>query len=365
MRKETLAIADEIVRAVKEYGARFERLLAAEVAEFNRKLAAIPAPQQGAKGDQGPEGPAGQAGPIGPQGPQGAPGERGEKGEPGAKGERGEAGERGLQGAQGERGEQGLPGPEGARGPQGEKGLKGDQGERGEKGLPGDPGARGEPGQKGERGEKGDPGEPGKSIDVAEVHRLIAELVAKSVASIERPRDGRDGADGKDAAAIVPLVGIDLAKSYPSGTWALYRGGMIVSIRQTDGFSEEGFDQNTLPAAGWSVALEGIAAEEEDYRDEGRHIEKRTYYTSGKVKAITRIGRSSIYRGVYNSETEYLKGDEVTWAGSTWHCQAEATRVRPGNGSPDWVLAVKQGERGKLVPRVDVSDRRVEPVKLK
>lgn len=52
------------------------------------------------------------------------------------------------------------------------------------------------------------------------------------------------------------------------------------------------------------------------------------------------------YVGVYQDGKAYEPGELVTWAGSCWHCN-EATRTRPGDGSPAWTLAVKRGRDGK------------------
>ena len=52
-----------------------------------------------------------------------------------------------------------------------------------------------------------------------------------------------------------------------------------------------------------------------------------------------------IYRGVYEPERAYRPGDNVTFGGSTWICQA-ATSTRPGEGD-GWTLAVKRGRDGK------------------
>lgn len=52
-------------------------------------------------------------------------------------------------------------------------------------------------------------------------------------------------------------------------------------------------------------------------------------------------------RGVYRSETEYQKGDAVTYAGSLFIAQKD----KPGGKSPetssDWRLSVKRGRDGK------------------
>jgi hypothetical protein len=53
------------------------------------------------------------------------------------------------------------------------------------------------------------------------------------------------------------------------------------------------------------------------------------------------------YCGVYVDGRSYDRGDGVTYAGSFWHCNADGTRTKPGDGSPDWTLTVKRGRDGK------------------
>jgi hypothetical protein len=53
-----------------------------------------------------------------------------------------------------------------------------------------------------------------------------------------------------------------------------------------------------------------------------------------------------LYRGVYK-EGSYERGDTVTWAGSLWHCDAQKTAEKPGDGSKDWTLCAKKGRDGK------------------
>ena len=52
------------------------------------------------------------------------------------------------------------------------------------------------------------------------------------------------------------------------------------------------------------------------------------------------------FEGVYQDGQSYEKGQLVTWAGSSWHCNAPTT-TKPGDGSKDWTLMVKRGRDGK------------------
>jgi hypothetical protein len=54
-----------------------------------------------------------------------------------------------------------------------------------------------------------------------------------------------------------------------------------------------------------------------------------------------------VYCGVYVEGRTYERGDGVTWGGSFWHCNAEATTTKPGDAAKDWTLMVKRGRDGK------------------
>jgi collagen type III alpha len=253
---------------------------------------------QGPQGPQGPQGERGEPGPQGEQGPQGLPGERGEKGEPG------------------ERGEPGQPG---------ERGEKGDPGERGEPGTRGEKGERGEPGT---RGEKGDPGTDG--------------------------RDGRDGEPGRDATQIVPLHEIDPTRRYARGTWAFARGGTVCSVRTTDPLTSS----ESLEAAGWAVALCGIAGLEMSAEDEGRTVKHTTVLTNGQRVELGVKSQVLIHRGIWRQGETYEPGDVVTWDGSAWVARGTIYNHKPKTAEgAAWELIVKRGRDGKDGERGEKGER--------
>jgi len=387
-------MADEIFVAVRGYMARAVADLTQRIALQDERIKAIPA------GPPGPPGEKGAPGPEGAPGRHGEPGPRGEyvKGDPGAVGPQGERGEAGPAGIAGPRGEPGEPGAKGDPGPQGFAGLKGDPGEpgpagpQGEPGLsikgdPGDPGPQGAPGEKGldgaagkdgapgikgdpgpmgERGEpgisgkdgargadglpgiKGDPGpigergEPGvKGMDGAPGapgQRGADGFVGPAGAVGRDGREGKDGAPGRDALAIDILPLIDESKSYPRGTFAEHRGGMIRALRNTDPITD-GLDK-----AGWSVCMNGVDTEDELMLEDGRTVRRTTTYTNGRQMVREHKTVAMIYRNIWR-EGEYEPGDVVTWGGSAWHCQGKTTD-KPGL-SAAWRLMVKHGSPGK------------------
>jgi hypothetical protein len=383
----------------------------ARIATLEEHWRARPVPEKGDKGDPGPAGKDADVQAIIAEVIKAIP-----EPVPGLKGERGDVGEPGKDGRDGVDGKDGLPGKDGPQGLQGGAGRDGKDVD--EERVVAQVRALFDAHPKPKDGAPGERGAPGKDVDEAVVRALVAELTAKAVSAIPAPKDGRDGKDidpetlretlevmlskaiaalpkpvdgrngtdgkdgrdgrdgkdareskdgkdgdpGRDAPHVVPLVGIDPARSYPRGTWANYRGGMFFTVRASDPFAEP-VSERTLADAGWACAFDGIYDEIEEYQDEGRRIEKTTVWASGRTKKITRIGRSVLYRGVYRPDVEYRCGDQVTWGGSQWHCQVEATKERPGGGSPDWVLAVKQGDPGKAA-KIESTNKPVGQIKL-
>jgi hypothetical protein len=277
----------------KDYIARSLRPLEQRQEALEAAIKAIPAGKDGAPGRDGNDG---------------APGERGEKGESGAIGERGlkvdvgEKGEPGIHGKDGASGRDGIDGKDGAPGLDGKPGERGEKGIDGINGKDGAGGSDGKDGATGVRGEKGDP--------------------------------------GRDALAIDILPTIDETKSYPRGTFAEYRGGMIRALRNTDPITGD------LASAGWSIAARGVWEETEELLADGRTTVRKTKYTCGSVLERKTKSAQIIYRDIFRPETEYDKGDIVTFGGSTWHCMVDKPTDKPGI-SDQWRLIVKKGAPGK------------------
>ncbi len=184
-----------------------------------------------------------------------------------------------------------------------------------------------EKGERGERGEKGDPGREGKDGALGPAGK--------------DGRDGRDGKDGekgdpgRDALAIDILPAIDEARSYPRGTYARHLNGLWWSAANTSGMR------------GWECIVTGIQKvlieqiQERKFKFTMLHSDGDPYVEEFSLPV-------AIYRGIFKPDTEYLRGDEVTWGGSKWHCVAERTKEHPkAEGCKDWVLSVKRGDPGK------------------
>ena len=173
---------------------------------------------------------------------------------------------------------------------------------------PGPPGERGEKGEAGERGAPGERGERGERGDTGAA--------------------GADGEDGRDALEIEIRDGIDETRSYPRGTVAAFRGGVIRATRKTDPISDD------LRAAGWMVLMDGVAAIDHLQADE-RTLAIVTTRTSGATSRAELRSPTMIYREIYRDEIAYEPGDAVTWDGSLWHCQRATRDGRDGkDGAP-------------------------------
>jgi hypothetical protein len=182
----------------------------------------------------------------------------------------------------------------------------------------------------------------GESVHPDTVALMLRREVDAALANIKLPKDGDDGAPGRDALAIDILPTIDETKSYPRGTFAEYRGGTIRAIRNTDPITAG----LTLASAGWSIAARGVWEETEELMADGRTTVRKTKYTCGSVLERKTKSAQIIYRDIYRPETEYDRGDIVTFGGSTWHCMVDKPTDKPGI-SDQWRLIVKKGAPGK------------------
>jgi hypothetical protein len=163
--------------------------------------------------------------------------------------------------------------------------------------------------------------------------------------NIQQPKDGRDGLDGthgKDAADIDVLPSIDETKSYPKGTWASYRGGLIKSVRDTYPIGEK-----SLIESGWDIVVQGIQAIEVHALNDGEFAIKSVL--TGGQDHITKMASPTFadtYKDVWReSFGVYAKGYTVTHGGSIWMAKKD-TSEKPRE-SQDWKLIVKCGRDGK------------------
>lgn len=263
-------------------------------------------------------------------------------------------------------------------------------------------GERGEKGQPGERGEKGEPGRDGKSVELSEVAPLVenavaarfaalpaipdaaavarempldaiakraAEIVprgepgpagkdadegaiiARVLAAIPKPENGRDGKDGRDGRdadeeAIVsrvmglipkPRDGIDGRDGKAGEEGPPGRDGRDGAAGAAGAPGEKGIDGKD-GRDGWTP--EDIHFELDEESSEiviraaarGRVVEKRCHIP---------ILRDA---GLHTRGKRYRKGDVVTYGGSAFVATRDTEAVIGGEQpSPDWRLLVKRG----------------------
>lgn len=167
---------------------------------------------------------------------------------------------------------------------------------------------------------------------VLETQKDTAQALAALSAVVNSRPVPQNGVDGRDALALEVAPAIDPQKSYPRGSYAKHAGGLWRSFEQTHGMR------------GWECLVDGVACLEVEFK--GKTLELRAIRSSGQETTFSVDVPVQVYKGVF-SEDEYDVADTVTWAGSLWHCNTAGTKAKPGDGSPDWTLAVKKGRDGR------------------
>lgn len=201
-------------------------------------------------------------------------------------------------------------------------GAPGVQGIAGEQGLPGKDGT----GIKGERGESG-----------KDAYEMACERGYKGTQS--EWLGSLHGADGQDAFGTKFIRGIDESRSYPKGTYALYKHKLIQAARATSNIVGD-----DLKAAGWDVMI-GEPALVVERSDDFRTFTFKHIYADGETVEHSFEMPVVIDRGAYAQGKEYAAGDSITWGGSTF-IATRATKDAP-KGSDDWRLSCKRGNDGK------------------
>lgn len=172
----------------------------------------------------------------------------------------------------------------------------------------------------------------GKSVSLEDVSPLIASEVEKRVRELPVAKDGKDGINGKDgvglAGALIDRAG-ELVVTLTNGQ-AKKLGPVVGKDGDPgqpgrDGFALEDFDASVM--------------------DDGRTV--LLSFAGKNLDYSVELGFPvMLYRGVF-TDGSYSKGDTVTWGGSLWHCDADKTDSKPGDGSKDWTLCAKKGRDGK------------------
>lgn len=244
-----------------------------------------------------------------------------------------------------------LPKPE-----RGEPGARGEQGLRGERGEPGEKGERGERGETGERGEKGEPGERGKdgvngvngvdgaSIRMDDVRAYLADVVAKTVGDIPRPRNCVGGfidrrgnlflsfSDGSNSD-LGPVVGRDGASCDMAAVHAQISEIVAAIEKPRDG--RDGKD-----------GMDGVGFDDMEMEYNGDRLVVFKFVKGENAKTFNLQFPIPLFRGIWEPN-EYEKSDIVQRDGSMW-IALRTTTAEPGkNNSDDWRLCAMRGREGK------------------
>ena len=203
---------------------------------------------------------------------------------------------------------------------------------------------------KGDPGQDGRDGIDGKSVTLEDVAPMIAEAVAKAVATIPTPTngiDGKDGADGRDGrdGADGTSVSVEDVERMVEGKVA---GWALDFERRAQGVLERAVDRIPKPADGKDGCdgVDGLGFDDLSIEHDGERRISLKFSRGDICKAFAVDLPVVLDRGVYKPDGEYQKGDAVTWGGSLWIAQKDAPADKPGLGD-GWRLAVKKGRDGR------------------
>ena len=172
----------------------------------------------------------------------------------------------------------------------------------------------------------------------------IAELEAREIPvplKGDRGEAGRDGADGKDGDSVSVDDVERMVESKVSG-WALD------FERRAQGVLERAVDRIPRPADGKDGrdGVDGLGFDDLSVDHDGERRIALKFTRAGICKEFAVELPVVLDRGVYKPDSEYQKGDAVTWGGSLWIAQKDGPASKPGEDS-GWRLAVKKGRDGK------------------
>jgi len=203
---------------------------------------------------------------------------------------------------------------------------------------------------KGDPGQDGRDGIDGKSVTLEDVAPMIAEAVAKAVATIPTPTngtDGKDGVDGRDGrdGADGASVSVEDVESMVEGRVA---GWALDFERRAQGVLERAIDRIPKPADGRDGrdGVDGLGFDDLSVKHDGERSLTLAFSRADVCKEFRVDLPVVIDRGVYKAESDYQRGDAVTWGGSLWIAQKDSPESKPGMGD-GWRLAVKKGRDGK------------------
>jgi hypothetical protein len=236
------------------------------------------------------------------------------------------------------------------------------------------------------------PAKDGQSVTLDDVRPVIEAAVKEAAAALPKPENGKD-ADGGEMLGVLReelkemVGGIDLTSVVKTAVDAavtvippakdgvglagaiIDREGSLV-ITLTNGEAKNlgivvGKDGKDVDQGGIERAIADAVSKIEVKdgqdginwddltieQDDARSVIFK-YQRGERSKSFTVSFPAVIYRGVFEQDGTYAKGDLVTWDGCLWHCNVDETKTRPIGGAAAWTLAVKKGRDGKDFDRV-------------
>lgn len=165
--------------------------------------------------------------------------------------------------------------------------------------------------------------------------QLIAEMIAKEVQKFPTAKDGVGL-----AGALIDRNNNLIVTFTDGGSKNL--GSVVGKDADMDLLSTR-VDQlvSAIPVPKDGLGFDDLTV---DY-DQARTFSLK-FARGSEVKQFTFKVPVMIYQGVYQIGEKYQVGDVVTWAGGMWHCNLD-TENKPGDGNPEWTLAVKRGRSAK------------------
>ena len=163
-------------------------------------------------------------------------------------------------------------------------------------------------------------------LDAAALRERIDSVFAKVCAEVNEIVGTIAGQPGQ----VDWLLGLDETSTYPPRTFAIHRGGLIASERQTDPIVG-----GSLQAAGWSVLLSDFY----DLRMDQDPVEPeiliyRLMMTDGTTVDIPIPFPAQVFKGQYEAGREYRLMAVVSHIAQLW-CANTNTSAEPGT-SEDW-----------------------------
>lgn len=159
-----------------------------------------------------------------------------------------------------------------------------------------------------------EPGKKGDDCDMEAVARMVAERVDEAIGKIPPAKDGIglcDALRGKDGNLILTMS-----------------DGSIRDLGPIDGKDAEPF------------TLDDFDIEPLDERSI-----RMKFTHANECHSFDLEFPVPVYRGVWQSDGEYTRGDMVTWGGSMWHADEPEKGMKPDVGQ--WSQAVKKGRDGR------------------